>query len=176
MGRGNSCVHGPAEALVFVDNDYLDWYYNAEKECSTLLGQIDADDFCNWKYDEEVTQDEFAGVLEEFCEAMHRRCKSFTAVSRDTIVDDFMYEPGRRNAIMENRLFYIVVEDNEWSVAFKILQKEGAYDQNLEPLQKRHIDTYRKAMEAALFEQFEKLYGYGGPWTSAEIKRPEAST
>ena len=74
------------------------------------------------------------------------------------------------HAILENALFYIVVEDNEWSVAIKLIQKED-WLLNLDGLQAKHYQSYLNGMKDCLFEQFDELGTYGGPWTSGRIRK-----
>ena len=72
------------------------------------------------------------------------------------------------NILLSNDLFYIVLEDNEWSIAVELIQKDDvSYG-----LQKKHHQTYLDGIRDCLFEQVETLGIYGGAWTSGEITRP----
>ena len=81
-------------------------------------------------------------------------------------------------AVLENQLFYIIVEDNEWSMCIKLIQKEqGYYDRgNIANLQARHYQTYLEGMKDCLFNQFDELGTYGGPWTSGRIRKNELAS
>ena len=71
---------------------------------------------------------------------------------------------------MQNKLFYIAVEDNEWSLAVMLVQKTNYYS-SVAAMQKRHYQFYLNSIRDFLFEQFETLYTYAGPWTSGKIQR-----
>ena len=60
---------------------------------------------------------------------MKKKFKSFVSTG-----DDF-------GTIMENSLFEIIIEDNEWSYAIKLIQKEDDWDNHLEGLQKKHYQN-----------------------------------
>lgn len=53
-------------------------------------------------------------------------------------------------AILESRLFYIAVEDNEWSMAIELLQKKDPCDNHLLGLQKRYYQRYLNGMKKCL--------------------------
>ena len=78
--------------------------------------------------------------------------------------------------LCENRLFYLTVSDNEWSIAVKLLQKEGSDEynyQNIEGLQSRHFKNYNKKLLKVLFENSNEVYGYNGAWTSKKLENEE---
>ncbi|MFR9537686.1 MAG: hypothetical protein SNJ11_04035 [Rikenellaceae bacterium] len=77
-----------------------------------------------------------------------------------------------RRAILENRLFYICIADNDWSQAVMLVQKD---DDQLTGLQKGQYQKFLAGIREALFMQFEEIGTYGGAWTSGRLKREEAS-
>lgn len=169
MGRGNCCVHNDHEGLYYVDNDYIHIYRKNDSDFEdpnfALLGDLELSDISSsdWSFDELETQLNWEDIVECFRDSMSTLFPSFTRCS--TWID------RGQKAVLENKLFYIAVEDNEWSMAFLLLQKEGSYGEDLSGLQKRHYERYLDGMKAALFEQFETLHTYGGPWTSGTIRR-----
>ena len=146
MGRGNTCVFGDYEGLY-----YIDW-----------------DNFSSSEYeDDDFWEEDWGNSLEQFISDFTQRFKSFSKCDEWISRDD--------RAILENKLFYVAVADNEWSVAIKLIQKEQKYDGgNLENLQAKHYKTYLDGMKECLFNQFEELGIYAGPWTSGWIRRPRA--
>ena len=57
---------------------------------------------------------------------------------------------NERRVILENELFYICVEDNEWSLAVELVQKDGYSDCQsawLAGLQKRRYREYLDSMK-----------------------------
>ncbi len=151
MGKGNTCIFGDYEGLY-----YIDWN-NFSNEYEDEHGNIIQD------YD--FQREEWENSLYEFISDFTQKFKSFSKcnewISRD------------EKAILENKLFYIAITDNEWSMAIKLIQKEqGYYDKgNMENLQAKHYKTYLNGIKECLFNQFEELGTYGGAWTSGRIRR-----
>ena len=153
MGRANTCVFGDYEGLYYIDWD------NFSNEYEDEHGNIIQD------YD--FQREEWEISLYEFISDFTQKFKSFSMcnewISRD------------EKAILENKLFYIAITDNEWSMAIKLIQKEqGYYDNgNIENLQAKHYKTYLEGIKECLFNQFEELGTYGGAWTSGRIGRQQ---
>ena len=153
MGRGNTCVFGDYEGLFYIDWDN----FGAEYE----------DENGNIVEDYDLQQEDWENSLEQFISDFTRRFNSFSRCDK--------WIGGDNRAILENGLFYIAIADNEWSIAIKLIQKEQEYydDGNLENLQAKHYKTYLDGMKECLFNQFEELGTYAGPWTSRWIRRGE---
>ena len=151
MGRGNVCVFGEYEGLYYIDWDN----FSSEFE----------DEYGNVIQDYDLQREEWEDSLEQFISDFTKRFKSFSRC------DEWI--GNSEKAILENSLFYITIEDNEWSIAIKLIQKEqGYYDNgNIENLQAKHYKNYLDGMKDCLFNQFEELGIYGGPWTSGRIRR-----
>jgi len=149
MGRGNACVFGKYEGLY-----YIDWNnFSSEYE----------DEHGNIIQDYDLQQEEWEGSLEQFIGDFTQRFKSFSRCGE--------WISNSEKAVLENSLFYIVIEDNEWSIAIKLIQKEQYYDRgNIENLQAKHYKTYLDGIRDCLFNQFEELGTYAGPWTSGRIR------
>lgn len=152
MGRGNVCVFGKYEGLYYIDWD------NFSTEWEDENGNIVKDDYENQKMEWEDSLYEFISDFEE-------KYKSFSRCDK--------WINNKENAVLENNLFYIVVEDNEWSMAIKLIQKEQDYysQGTLENLQKKHYISYLEGIKKCLFNQFEEIGVYGGAWTSGTIKK-----
>lgn len=172
MGKGNVCVFGPYEGLYYIDNDDLLVYrpksYDDDDEGeSRLLRSIPYEELENWRYCDIDTEQYQDDVLEEFKAAIRSRFKGFTTCDK--------WLGGTQHAILQNGLFYIAIEDNEWSLAVKLLQKEPEWncDSWLLNLQKRHYKRYLEGIRDALLEQFESIGTYKGAWTSGTITREE---
>lgn len=163
MGRGNTCVFGKYEGLYYVDRDYLDEYYNkANPEEYKYRSDISYSEFDEWEYDDiqsEINYDDF--VCNLICD-LKQKFKSLQEISDKRFGD-----------ILENRLFTITIEDNEWSYAVKLIQKEqDYYDKgNLEGLQKQHYQNYLNGIKECLFNQFEELGTYAGAWLHGTIRK-----
>ena len=155
MGRGNTCVFGDYEGLYYIDWDN----FNAEYE----------DDNGNIIEDYDLLREEWENSLYQFISDFTQKFKSFSRC------DEWI--GGDNRAILENKLFYVAIADNEWSIAIKLIQKEQEYyyDGNIENLQAKHYKTYLDGIRDCLFNQFEELGTYAGPWTSGRIRRQEGT-
>jgi hypothetical protein len=153
MGRGNTCVFGDYEGLYYVDWD------NFSNEYEDEHGNIIQD------YD--FQREEWENSLYEFISDFTQKFKSFSKC------DEWISREDR--AVLENKLFYIAITDNEWSMAIKLIQKEQEYydNGNIENLQAKHYKTYLNGIKECLFNQFEELGTYGGAWTSGRIRRQQ---
>lgn len=163
MGRGNVCVHGEYEGLYYVDRDYIDCYIanepdeNGEYE-QKMLGEMSMEDFQNFEYDYVLSGLYYDSFIQDFTSMMEKKFKSFVSTGNNF------------ETVMENNLFEIYIEDNEWSYAIKLIQKESYYD-NLEGLQKKHYENYLEGMKTILLELFPSIGCYGGAWTHGTITR-----
>lgn len=164
MGMGNVCTFGKAEGLYFVDNDFLDVYsklVDAEKnvyDCRSLR-DVDED---GYEYDEVESQWKMDEFRYEFCEAMRRRFPSFEFVDK--------WISNTRLALLENDLFYVVCEDNQWSMAIELIQKEGEYGgEEKVGLQMGLYRKYLKGIEEILLDLNGEVGTYKGAWTSGVL-------
>lgn len=166
MGRGNTCVFGKYEGLYYVDRDYLDCYIAKEMNDDgeyeeKMLGDISMEEFPNFDYDYSLSEMYYGDFLEEFIDCMENKFKSFIRTGKDY------------GTIMENNLFEIEIEDNEWSYAVKLIQKEDDWDNHLEGLQKKHYKNYLDGIKNILLDMFPSIGCYGGAWTSGTITRED---
>ena len=147
MGRGNVCVFGDYEGLYYVDRDYLDCYIaketNEDGEYEEkMLGDMSMEDFEDYDYDEFLSHFYYEDFIQEFTSMMEKKFKSFTSTGKEYGV------------IMENNLFEIEIEDNEWSYAVKLIQKEDWYDNHLEGLQKKHYENYLNGIKNISYDLY----------------------
>ena len=172
MGRGNCCTFREHEGLFYVDKDFLDAYsrYIDEDDAweSRLKGELDFTELTDpaWGYDETESQYNLDAAISNFKSRIMARFKSFRPC-------DTWVKYREAHAILENSLFYIAVEDNEWSWAFELIQKEDPYDDHLSGLLAKHCQRYLDGIRDALFEDFESLGTYGCAWTHGTIHRED---
>ncbi|XZH79275.1 hypothetical protein ACSW8S_15490 (plasmid) [Clostridium perfringens] len=152
MGRGNSCVYGDYEGLYYIDWD--NFLYEPEENDGLMN---------DW----ECQREQFDDSMDIFKEDFIDKFKSFTDCDK--------WISKTEKAILENSLFYIAIEDNDWSIAIKLMQKEqDCYcEGNLANLQKRHFENYLNGIRDVLFNQFNELGVYDGPWTSGIIHKAD---
>lgn len=174
MSRGNVCVTGKYEGLYYIDNDDFHVYRREEPDSdeefeSRLLKDLSYPELTGgeWFFCEAETEDEKDDILECFIEGFTRMFPSF----RRPEPAELWLEDAR--VILESKLFHIAVEDNEWSLAVKLLQKEEPYDDHLSGLQSRHHMKYLEGMKRCLLEVLPSIGTYVGAWTSGRITREE---
>ena len=178
MGRCNVCVTGPYEGLFYIDNDDLRVYRRndpyAKEEETGLQRDLSCEDLSGdeWLLDEIGSSYEEADVLECFCNEMRKLCPSFEPAASDNV-----WLGVERRVLLENNLFYICVEDNEWSLAVELVQKDSYSDcENawLSGLQRTKYKRYLERMKTALLTRLPSIGTYAGAWTSGRITREEA--
>ena len=162
MGRGNTCVFGRYEGLYYADRDYLDYYVpiDGEADDGKYLEEMEHNDFDNFEYDEYISMANYEDFVSEFKSMMQKKFKSFCDTEKDYGV------------ILENNLFKIEIEDNQWSYAVKLIQKEH-WCVSLEGLQAKHYMNYLEGIKRILLEIFPSIGCYKGAWTSGRIKRED---
>ena len=162
MGRGNVCTFGKCEGLYFVDRDFLDVYtknIGEDEEESKLMRDVEYGD-TEFEYNEAESEFNREDFFYLFAEEFRRRFPSFEWISNS------------RRAMLENRLFYIVLEDNQWSIAVELIQKEGEYGgEELVGLQMGLYVKYLKGIEQILLDMNGEVGIYTGAWTHGIIKK-----
>lgn len=151
MGRGNSCVFGNYEGLYYVNwNNFSNEYEDEEG---------------NIIVDEDMRVEEWEEALSQFIFDLTKKYPSFS------ICEEWI--SNTEKAVLENSLFYIAVEDNEWSMAVKLIQKEQSYYSrgNIVNLQAGLFMKYLNGIRDCLFNQFDVLGTYEGAWTNGCIKK-----
>lgn len=172
MGKGNVCVFKPYEGLYYIDNQNLSVYREngdlTEDPEDRLLRDLSYEDLSSWHYDEIGSMYEEEDVLVCFTEGFLRKFPSFSKV---TPKDQWISRSQR--AILENKLFSIAVEDNEWSLAVELLQKEDPYGDSLAGLQKKHYQAYLKGIRDSLLDRLPSIGAYAGAWTHKVITQED---
>ena len=182
MGRGNVCVTGSCEGLYYIDNDDFHVYRRVDDMSdwpeTRLMGDLSYDELTGseWLYDELETGEEENDILECFISSFVRMFPSFERPMKETWIKNGSWGPLSRLVILESRLFYIAVEDNEWSLAVELVQKEEPLgDVWMENLQTRLYQKYLDGMKKALLNRLPSIGTYSGAWTSGRIKREEVT-
>lgn len=171
MGRGNVCVTGEYEGLFYIDRDDLDVWrkvVDGETRDTRLARELPHEERTGgeWEFDQLLSDEEWEEALESLMWKMHRKYPSFRECNK--------WLSNSRKAVMQNKLFYIAVEDNEWSMTVMLIQKTNYYS-SMVAMQKRHYQFYLDSIRDFLFEQFDTLGTYAGAWTSGRIQRGETA-
>ena len=163
MGAGNVCTTGRCEGLYYIDKKFFDVYSKVD-ECGerAFVFSDEADD--TYEYDElesEFTRDSFEY---SFMEIVKKRYPSFDHVDK--------WISRSRRALLENKLFYIVTEDNQGSVAIELIQKESEYgSEDLVGLQMGLYLKYLEGIKNILLDMYGEVKIRTGAWTSGVIMK-----
>lgn len=168
MGRGNSSVSGTFEGVFYVNYDNLIVFRRDDDDGDDFETRLQKDVPVEemdrqWFYDDEGSMVEQDWFEDQFKQYIQQRFPSFEPC-------DGAY--GAPNAIMENGLFFITTEDNEWSRAVKLIQRD---EDNIAGLQSKHYQRYLDGIRDALLDQFESIGIYAGPWTHGILRREEVT-
>lgn len=167
MGRGNCCTFGEYEGLWYIDRDLIDVYYNEETDEYKLARDMNLDEYPSCKYSYTESEFNFDDMLEVIKERMMAKFQSFKPVDR------WVSDGGTRcdrHAFLESELFFIAVEDNEWSYAIELIQKGP---ENLAGLQKRFYQTYLNAIRDILLDYYGEVSYRRGAWMSGTITKED---
>ena len=80
-----------------------------------------------------------------------------------------------QKAILESPLFYLCLEDNNWSLAVELIQKEPPQGRSYTALQARCYQRYLTGIARCLLNHLPGVGLYTGPWTSGRLRREELS-
>lgn len=165
MGRGNCCVCGNYEGLYYVDNDFLDVYSRSDNSDDyDIRLKRDVDDYDSWDYNEAESYFNRDMLVHEFaCEVMQRFPK-FDYVNKWISRD--------RKAILENELFYVVLEDNEWSMAVELIEREDSW-RDYSGLRAGLYMIYLNGIREILLDMFGEIGEYAGAWTHRIVTKGE---
>lgn len=178
MGKGNVSVSGPYEGLFYIDNDDYHVYRRSddlgEHPEVRLLRDLSVAELSGegWLYDDEGTGNELEDIEECFKDDFTRMFPSFHVA--EYWMRNGPYGGFSRRVILESKLFCICMEDNEWSMAIELIQKEDPYDDHLSGLQSGHHQRYLDGMKICLLERLPGIGTYAGPWTSGRIEKEKA--
>ena len=161
MGRGNVCVSGKYEGLYYLDWECFEDNFVDEDDDEFYDDTDGTTRWANYQADRDL-------IVEYFCD----RFKSFTPC------DEWIrkgFSSDQLHVIAENRLYYLVEEDNEWSMAIELIQKEDAWGAPLDALQSKHFPNYFQGLKECLFDLFPEIGAYGGAWTHRTLYRNEVA-
>ena len=167
MGRGNCMVNGPYEGLWYIDRDLIDVYWNSYTEEYKLMRDVGCNEFMKCDYSQSESEYNYDDMLEIIRNRMMLKYKSF--VEADRWVSDGGSRCDRK-AFLENELFFIAVEDNEWSYAIELIQKGP---ESLAGLQKRFYQTYLDSIRDIILDVYGEVSYRNGPWMHGTIVKED---
>ena len=155
MGKSNVLPTGEYQGVYYVDFENLLSYTKKDDETERkTLKNISPWEMSDYEFDDVESQMNLENYRATLVDALKKRFPSFKEP-----VGWYVGIPGK-HILLENDLFYIAVEDNEWSEAVELLQKEENSVSGYENLQKRHYKNYLKGLCNVLLEQFDEIGTY----------------
>ena len=178
MGKGNVCVFRDYEGLYYIDRDDFDYYLKYDEDCDCYDGclsrNLTYEEFVSgdWEYGELQSSQNYEDIIDLFVEKFIEKFPSFKDMRRANSYCNYFGSHCMR--ILENGLYNVVLEDNEWSVAVMLIRREGFYDDDeWLGLQKKHFEKYFDGMKDVLLDILPSIGIYSGPWTSGRITRED---
>lgn len=165
MGKGNCNVKTEyGESIYYIDNDFIQYYYKKDDPYLTpILGKYIAPEDRNlFEYDQDTSQIEFEAVIDLLKEQLMHRFKSLSPCDK--------WIGRHKHAILENKCFYIALEDNEWSIAIELLIKDDA---NIH-LQRKNAINFGKGIRDILLKNFDVIHIRTSTWTSERLTKEKA--
>jgi hypothetical protein len=185
MGRGNVCTHNEYEGLYYLNKDLLSSFrkiirfarawghaYDAEpKTARELINEgipYSYDVTTDWLYDESISNDNWQAMVTYMCEQITKKYPSFKSAEKQG-------RNGSGRIVLESAFFQIAVIDNEWSVAWCLLERDDiSGTAGNRALMRRNYKSYLEAIKNALIDGWGEAIAYGGAWTHGDvIKRTE---
>jgi hypothetical protein len=152
MGRGNACVWGDYESIHYVPyTEFENYPYNPDTD--------ESDETKEKEFDEYLLDDFISNIS---CDFVHKFNSFILEKTGRAWIDN------ETRIIAQNNLYYLAIQDNQWSLAIKLIQKD-----DLESLQKKHFKSYKKALVQILFDYASEVYGYDSAWTSRKLENPQ---
>ena len=176
MGQANCCVFGQYEGLYFIDYD--DIHVFRHKDCdldgsaeARFLRDLDYGELTggDWIFDDLATQFVQQEVLDSFTSDFLRMFPNFCKTCPD------LWISRSQKAILESPLFYLCLEDSNWSLAVELIQKEPPQGRSYAALQARCYQRYLTGIARCLLNHLPSVGLYTGPWTSGRLRREELS-
>lgn len=174
MGISNCCVFGKYEGLYFIDYD--DIHVFRHKDCgpdgcieTRFLRDLDYGELTggDWLFDGLSSQFMLQEILDSFTSDFLEMFPNFSQICPD------LWISRSQRAILESPLFYLCLEDNNWSLAVELIQKEPPQGRAYAGLQANCYQRYLKGIERCLLNHLPSIGLYKGPWTSGRLRREE---
>ena len=161
MGISNCCVFGKYEGLYFIDYD--DIHVFRHKDCdldgsaeARFLRDLDYGELTggDWIFDDLATQFVQQDVLDSFTSDFLRMFPNFSKTCPD------LWISRSQKAILESPLFYLCLEDNNWSLAVELIQKEPPQGRSYAALQARCYQRYLTGIARCLLNHLPAYWAF----------------
>ena len=157
------------EGLFYVDYKDIYMYHEiANPDHFLPESQIPAGEEDKYEFDEEKTQIHYDSFKARLSAYLCQHLPSLKVPPEDMARN----RTYTKRILAENNLFQIALEDNNWSVAVKLLrQKDGNTG-----LQTQMYNSFLNRVRLGLFQQFKTLYVRDGAWSASKLTKSMPAT
>lgn len=158
----NNCTVDPGEGLFYINQKYLNIYHRKDDPTITLPeNEIQTEKADEYEYDQQLSQNRFDEIKNQFLTAYQKRYKSMKSI-------DTWNTKKKRHIMLENDMFYVAFEDNDWSIAVELLYKQKVKSPEY---QARIAPSFKRSMRNILLTILPEIELRTGSWTSKTITK-----
>ena len=155
MSKGNINV-SLNDGLYYISYESVNVYKSKQNpQDLKTINQIAPQDRAQFDLDLPLSQANYDAWLESFRKAMHKRYPSYR------IIDKYLKRDQR--IVLENNMFRVIIEDNEWSFAVELISIPKC---QYKAFQKHLFPQFFKGMREILFTITETIYIRNGSWSA----------
>lgn len=162
MSKGNINV-SLNDGLYYISYNSVNVYKSKQNpQDLKTIDQIAPQDRAQFDLDLPLSQANYDAWLESFRKAMRKRYPSYR------IIDKYLKRDQR--IVLENNMFQVIIEDNEWSFAVELISIPKCPYQ---AFQKHLFPQFFKGMREILFTITETIYIRNGSWSAEPFTADE---
>lgn len=140
---------------------YADLYkfINSETGEIKLQREIPADEIDKYEYDEDLSQMNYNQFKDNLAEKLIQKFPSLTT--------DTTFDAKNTRTLVQNKLFAVLLRDNEWSLAVQI----SSIPDGNKGLQTQMLPSFTNGLREILLNQFDEIYVRTGSFTTQPINK-----
>lgn len=162
-GKQHNITVDVNDILYYVDYAHIDVYVNKNDKKDIKIGkdEIALNNPDIYQFDETLTQAQFDKFKQEFINAMQQQHKSLKTTDKTV--------KGVHH-LLENDMFIVAMEDNNWSVGVELLNKPKYENENL----REHVlPNFATNMRNILLDLIGEIHIRTGSWTTEIITKKQ---
>ena len=152
------------EGLFYVDFKNIYMYHKKDNPSQIVLEKDlpdNAQEQTKYKFDAPMSQANFEAFKTKFVDQITTQFPSMQPT------DEWLNKSKTRHVIMTNKLFNVVIENNNWSLAIELTMAPKGNT----GLQAQMFPSFIKGIRTALLNQFDTIYVRNGSWDAIPITK-----
>lgn len=150
------------EGLFYVDFKNIYMYHQNDNPATVILEKdLPEDTQDEYSFDAAMSQANFESFKTKFTKDITTKFPSIQPT------DEWLDKSKTRHVIMSNKLFNIVIEDNNWSLAVELTM----VPKGNQGLQSQMFPSVLKGIRESLLSQFDTIYARNGSWSTLPITK-----